>query len=756
MMSGHPESQAFQGSVKAQLYPLTPLEHQLERLVECLPRRLLALQLRPKPGVPMTPVNQVAGEFLTETECPLFQLEAALAGGGWFYLEAALGRSNGSREAFLWPRGRAGAMAPIPVPSNLRGSVREVFYLSSDVQALDFQPTAAKGFFSIAGFEIHRISPVEAYLRQAHRVVMDGLDGRLERLPVHRWAGALVQRALLHDCYLETARMRLLRVRRNDYTTYLAAQQRARADAKARQTRADAGLVVSVVILPGGDAHQVAQTLASLEAQYHRNWEALLCTTEAGDETTPVPIHDPRIRRLGAMEFTAALEQVRGDWLTLLAPGSCLAPECLGALAERAAQGKYWVIYADHDRMGSEGARHAPVFKPAWNPELHLSDDYMGEACFFWREALAVRPGWRALLAMAPTPGLALRLALLDDIAPARVAHLPQVLFHHPVSMLGPGEEARVRLPVMRAFMAGRAEVLGVPGWPGLHLAYPVPASAPLVSIIIPTRNRLELLRPCVESLLRLTEYRRFELVIADNQSSDADVLSYMQALESRGEARIVRCNFPFNFSRINNEAVAAAAGDVLVFLNNDTEVVEPGWLSEMLAHAVRPEIGVVGCRLLYGNGLIQHAGVIVGLGGAAGHWFRYLEAGQGGYAGRALLTQNLSALTGACIAMRRTVFEAVGGFDPEFAVAYNDVDLCLRVGAEGYRNVYTPHAVLLHHESISRGRDDSPEKKRIFSREYARFRHRWAELLARGDPAYSPNLNLEDEGCNFARTFKF
>ena len=263
-----------------------------------------------------------------------------------------------------------------------------------------------------------------------------------------------------------------------------------------------------------------------------------------------------------------------------------------------------------------------------------------------------------------------------------------------------------------------------------------------MVSIIIPTRDSHDLVKRCVESIYNLTEYPNYEVIIVDNQSTEKQSIEYFRSLDREGLARVIHYDYPFNYSAINNFAVGHARGKVICLLNNDTEIISPGWLTEMVSHALRPEIGAVGAKLLYGNGQIQHAGVIVGIGGIGGHVYRYRDGTDTGYFSRMCVTQNLSVVTAACLVIRRDVYLEVAGMDEKLEVAFNDVDFCLRVREAGYRNLWTPYAVLYHHESLSRGSDDTVKKYMRFLGELKFIERRWAGKLDY-DPYYNPNLTI-------------
>jgi GT2 family glycosyltransferase len=332
------------------------------------------------------------------------------------------------------------------------------------------------------------------------------------------------------------------------------------------------------------------------------------------------------------------------------------------------------------------------------------------------------------------------------------VVHVPKILYHWraipgSTALLiseknYPLEAARKALTDHFARKRQPVALITVPGdhW---RAKYPVPSPTPRVALLIPTRNRLNLLRQCVESILAKTTYPNFEVVVVDNASDDPETLAYLAELPKR-KVRVLPYPGNFNYSAINNFAVRQVEADIVGLLNNDLEVIHGDWLDEMVSQASRPEIGCVGAMLYYPNDRVQHAGVIVGLGGVAGHAFRDFPRGTPGAFNRARLAQNYSAVTAACLLVRRSVYFEVGGLDEkELAVAFNDIDFCLKVRAAGYRNLWTPFAELYHHESASRGAEDTPEKHERFRREVETMLERWHSEIAH-DPAYNPNLTLE------------
>jgi GT2 family glycosyltransferase len=393
-------------------------------------------------------------------------------------------------------------------------------------------------------------------------------------------------------------------------------------------------------------------------------------------------------------------------WLLPLSPGDETAPHSLATYAEALSQARdTWLIYADDDLMDADGRRHTPHFKTDWNPELFEHHDFVTGASIVRadRTTLAALPeiGWQGAL---------VRAALAKEGLPT---HVREVLHH------------RVSRPLPH-----------IPGKPEqISLGF-----TPTVTVIIPTRDRHELLRTCIDGLGR-TSYPAIETIIVDNGSSEPATLEYLAFLEQLG-TKVIRIPGPFNYSTLNNAAVEQANGELLCFLNNDVELTDPDWLALLVQHAIKSDVGAVGARLLYPDGTIQHAGVFTGIGGGAGHAHRFQRADAPGYFSRASLPQRVSAVTGACMLVARDKFLAVGGFDEtRFPVAFNDVDLCLKLNARGWQSFYEPRATLIHHESKSRGSDRSKHNRARFSAELAALKRVWNTDKFR-DPYHHPNLS--------------
>jgi GT2 family glycosyltransferase len=374
------------------------------------------------------------------------------------------------------------------------------------------------------------------------------------------------------------------------------------------------------------------------------------------------------------------------------------------------------LIYADEDRIDPAGGRGDWRFKPAWSPNLFQAIDYLGEMTLMRRASVRNLGGWRA---DGPDARRDLLERLTSRAEPGSIVHLAKLLAH----TTAPPAAAPVR---------------------STH-ARDIPDPAPRVSLIIPTRDGADVLATCVQSIRSLTRYPNYEIIIVDNGSVQDDTRRLFAELSADPVIRVLSRSEPFNFSRLNNAAAREASGTIIGLINNDIEVTHAEWLDEMVALALRRETGCVGAKLLYPDRRIQHAGIVIGLGGVAGHTHRFAQADDPGYLGRLRAIHEVSAVTAACLVIRREVFDAVGGLDESLTVAFNDVDFCLKVRAAGFLNLWTPFATLIHHESASRGRDLTPAKARRFADEYATMQRRWgAQLL--DDPYYSPHLTYDRE----------
>jgi GT2 family glycosyltransferase len=455
----------------------------------------------------------------------------------------------------------------------------------------------------------------------------------------------------------------------------------------------------------------------------------------------------------------SALALAKGEFVALLDHDDLLPEHALYLVAQTViAHPELDLIFSDEDKIDAEGRRFDPYFKPDWNPDLMLSQNMFSHLGVFRRSLVEAVGGFRQGYEGSQDYDLVLRAAARSH--PERIHHIPHVLYHWRAisgsAALAPEEKGYASQRARRAIadhLAARgieAEVLAG-RFPNCHRVRYALRAPPPVSVIIPTRDQAALLRTCLTGLLDRTDYPDLEVIVVDNQSREPDTHAYFAELSADPRVRIVGYDKPFNYAAINNFAAGLASGPVLCLLNNDVEVIHPDWLREMVSHAVRPGIGGVGAMLYYPDDRIQHAGTILGISGVAAHAHRWRRRGTPGYFGRAMLIQNLSAVTAACFVIPAHVYAEIGGFDERnLAVAFNDVDLCLRIGERGYRIVWTPHAELYHHESASRGPDTDPDKRGRFVAEVAYMQRRWGAVLQH-DPCYNPNFWLDDHDWGLA-----
>ncbi|HVP62234.1 MAG TPA: glycosyltransferase family 2 protein [Myxococcaceae bacterium] len=441
----------------------------------------------------------------------------------------------------------------------------------------------------------------------------------------------------------------------------------------------------------------------------------------------------------GQVEIVRSFPEAAADIVVPLDPGVRLASHALATLVSVFAEEPgLTLLHADDDRLEA-GRRTRPDFKPVLGPELLRSRNVLRGLVALRRANAPVVPE-----ATLDDAGLyAWALTCTTRLPPGRVRRLPVVL-----ATLG--AEAAVDEDGERAALARHLEAIGTPAdvGPGLapglhHVRYRLPSPSPRVAIVVPTRNARALVETCVGSVRRLTRYTGFEIHLVDNGSDEPEALEAFDALSRAGEVVLHRDPRPFNFSALNNAAVARTDADLICLLNNDIEALHPEWLEEMVSVALQPGVGAVGAKLLYPDGRIQHGGILVGLYGLADHAYAGAPGDSPGVAQQLLVRREVSAVTAACLVVRRVLYLEVGGLDEEaFPVSFNDVDFCLKLRERGHRNVWTPHARLVHHESASRGRDLAPAQRARAEREIAALRARWASALV-DDPYHSPNLSL-------------
>lgn len=483
----------------------------------------------------------------------------------------------------------------------------------------------------------------------------------------------------------------------------------------------------SVVII-GNDAIGTTKTLASL-AQQSAFIETVLvqCSMFKRQDT---------FKALSITAFNQLTDEtlISGNVPALILEcGDELHPSAMALLSR---QRIATLLYVDTDEKTSGNTYENARMLPDWNPDYQLTYGYI-------ETGVVLSATWISKLSQSTAKSIA---GLISEwwlkVPDIKVEHLPYALVHRADSNTKKRAQLKEITRMVNSIDARSRVVsdklINVIQWPIFN--------RPLVSLIIPTKNAKELVKECIESILNKSTYQNFEILLVDNNSDEPESLAYFDELDKHPKISVLKYPHPFNYSAINNFAVKHANGEVIGLINNDIEVITPDWLEYMAGHALRDDIGCVGAKLLYGDDRIQHAGVVMGYGGGAGHAHKYFPRYHPGYMNRLIASQNYSAVTAACLLVKKSLFEAVGGLnETDLTVAFNDVDFCLRVRALGVRNLYCAEAELYHHESVSRGLDVSKEKMARFNAELHYLKTNWAEVIAH-DPAYNPNLTLRRE----------
>ncbi|MDM8560780.1 glycosyltransferase family 2 protein [Candidatus Parabeggiatoa sp. HSG14] len=508
------------------------------------------------------------------------------------------------------------------------------------------------------------------------------------------------------------------------------------------------------------NARWLHNAIESVQAQIYPHWELCIVYQSALPEmVTKYARLDNRIKLIDCIEnkkladnLNNALTIANGDFIALMGYADQLPSHALYKIAEILnTYPDTDLIYTDEDKLDIKGRRYDPYFKSDWNPDLFYSQNFLRYFTVYRCTVVNDISGFCSDYQSNEDYDLALRF--IEKTSAERIRHIPQVLYHHQEILGENGENLDKNSPntvcqILQAhFQRLNQSVKVVEAVAGhTRVIYPLPEKLPLVSLIIPTRDKLKLLRGTINGILNQTDYKNIEVIIMDNGSVEPDTLEYFKKIQNDSRISIIHHAAPFNYSQLNNIGISQAKGEIIGLINNDLEVISSEWLGEMVSHALRPKIGAVGAKLYYANDTIQHAGVIVGLGGMAGHNFKYLARETPGYHWKPFLIQNYSAVTAACLIMRRQVFEEVGGLNEKhLKVAFNDVDLCLRIREKGYRIVWTPYAELYHLESASRGTDNTLKKYLRLRHELNFMQSKWGDTLL-NDPYYNPNLTIEYE----------
>ena len=511
--------------------------------------------------------------------------------------------------------------------------------------------------------------------------------------------------------------------------------------------------------------HCLKEMIDSVRAQTYGNWELCIADGNSSSQQTKKILtdyarSDNRIRlafldkNLGiAGNSNAALHLASGDFITLLDHDDTLAPFALHEVVTRLQQPetKIDILYSDEDFINANGKkRFSPTFKPSFGWDTLRSHNYICHLLVFRNEIINKTGGFRKGFDGSQDYDLVLRACELAR----EIVHIPKILYHwrvHPASTAGNPNAKNYAHDAGRKALQEHLDRCNLSGQAsnglatGLYQAIYHPTEWPLISIIIPSKDQANTLRTCLDSILA-ENYPNLEILILENGSTDTETFQLYEKLKQDPRFNIINWSLPFNYAAINNYGAKLATGELLLFLNNDIESLKKENLFRLAEHALQPETGAVGAALFYPDSTIQHAGVVLGMTGSAGHTLRHTPKGKLGYGFRMATIRNLSCVTGACLMIKRKTFDEVNGFDENLAIAFNDIDLCLKVRESGYSVVWTPHAEYTHFESKTRGPEDTPEKISRFQREINYFKSKWNKQLMAGDEFYSPNLNPESE----------
>ncbi len=507
------------------------------------------------------------------------------------------------------------------------------------------------------------------------------------------------------------------------------------------------------------EAH-LKDAIESVLGQLYPHWE--LCIADDASSAphiktilTQYAKRDPRIKVVHRKQnghiseaTNSALAVTKGEYIAFLDHDDMLREHALYMMAEAIVRTKADVLYSDEDKIDVRGVRFEPHFKPDWNYHYLLAINYICHFTVIRKSLVTKAGGLRSEMNGSQDHDLLLRMAEMTQA----FHHVPHILYHWRAAEGSTAlsadakryaDTARLKAVSEHVHKSDKKAGISMDVYGACHVEWSLPKALPRVSIIIPTRDNAPMLSRCLATLLAKTDYPNLEILVIDNQSSKPETFDLFDAVKKDARVRVVSYPKPFNYSAINNFAVSKTHGELLCFLNNDVEILHEDWLSRMVALVSKKGIGAVGAKLLFSDGRVQHGGIIMGIGGVAGHFHRLYPRDDAGYFMRGIATQHISGATAACLLVRRDVFNAVGGFDAkQLPVAFNDVDLCLKIRKSGYEILFCAESILYHHESISRGQEDTPAKKFRAYGEIDVMQKRWGDTL-KADPYYNPNLSL-------------
>ena len=649
---------------------------------------------------------------------------------GWVIVKSLMLRQCTGYETRLVLQLKGGKTVVHDLPVTLKGKIFEVVYFPKDVVKVFFEPMSSKGRFQLQDFEFKSVPwVVRNYFmyRRLYSLFKSQKPDVIFKAGI-RW----------HQFYFNLTKAYQIAGRFRSYSPKIEYSEWLRLFDRVNQN--DKNKIKKLInrfkklpkidVIPLHDDDNLSADFFAkriLKEQVYKNYRVV----ERGD-----------------------LKSFSAQWVLLVDQSVRLHPHALFWFAYEAIKNPDAAfVYSDHDYLNDEAVRVDPQFKPEWSPELFLSQNFVGNAILINCNIVDLNVDHNSTVQSAI-------FSVFEKLKPFKsdgfnVVRIPSLLYSeidHRNSSVSRARFEKEFLELNSYFKkkAIPAHVVSLQErYRNIH--YKV-VDSPLVSIVIPTRNMLKLLKGCVSSLLKKTDYQNYEIVVVDNQSDDKATLDYLAELEHHEKIQVVKYDAPFNYSKINNFTVDYCNGEYLCLLNNDTEVISSNWLDVMLGQLQQSNVGAVGIKLLYPNRTVQHAGDAVGPGGCADHFFSGYEEDEPGYMGRAIVAQDLSAVTAACLLTPTKLYTELGGLDEaNLEVAFNDVDYCLRVREAGYRVVFTPYAKMFHHESVSRGQDLTPEKIERAKFEADYIRERWSKVI-NNDPFYNPNLNYARPNFELSR----
>ncbi len=739
------------------------------------------LQKKKLKAVPLRGVEQLQDGYWQATDHdPQFKLKGVFPRllSGWvsIHVHVVSGQKMTPKLYLDFGKGYAESLTVCMQPTHREGEYHAQLVLNEPLKGIRFDPAEVpcRFYFSDISLSVHSellhiYQQLVTLMMRDYRELKDPfaiVRKSHVRYKKHGWAG-MVERLEKEYKALHPSKTYRNTPHYLEYMQWIEQNEQNRLEAFSEEQFLRKPLISIVMATYNTPEKYLKKALDSVLDQSYPHWE--LCIADDASTNNKVrkilKVYAKKDRRIKIVfreenghisaASNTALSLAAGEYVALMDHDDMLAPNALLEVVKCINRNpEVKLIYSDEDKIDEQDRRYDPHFKSGWNPDMFYSYNYISHLSVIESTVLKTAGGLREGYEGAQDYDLFLRV--IEQINDNAICHIEKILYHWR-ALAGSTAYASKQKPytanaglkALNNHFAKKAPCITV-----IHgllpntykISYPL-ENEPLVSLIVPTRDGYDILSKCISSILEKTDYKNYEIIIVDNETTDPKTLHYFDMLEqSHSHIHVIPYHEAFNYSAINNYAVKKARGEIIGLINNDVEVISQHWLTEMVQHAVRPEIGAVGAKLYYDNDTIQHAGVILGIGGVAGHAHKYFKREEHGYFSRLKIIQNCSAVTGACLVVRKELYEAVGGLDEaHLKVAFNDVDLCLKIMQKGYRNIWTPYVELYHHESVSRGAEDDEVKQKRFQKEVEYMKKKWGKIL-KEDPFYNTNLTKKYE----------